>query len=89
MAKRNIKTASLDDLDTMYERGELFHDPKAPIEPNVGSWAKAKVVVPKSKKSVHLRIDIDVLEFFKHEGKGHLTRMNAVLRQYMEAHRSQ
>ena len=89
MAKKNIKTASLDDLDVMYERGELIHDPKAPIEPDIGSWDEAKIVMPSSKKSVHLRVDADVLEFFKHEGKGHLTRMNAVLRRYMEAHQSQ
>ncbi len=88
MARKNIKSASLDELDAMFERGELFHNPEAPINPDIGSWAKAKVVAPISKKSVHLRVDADVLEFFKNNGKGHLTRMNAVLRQYMEVHNS-
>jgi uncharacterized protein (DUF4415 family) len=37
--------------------------------------------------SVHLRVDRYVLEWFKGQGKGHLTRMNAVLRAYYEAHR--
>jgi uncharacterized protein (DUF4415 family) len=41
----------------------------------------------KGKTSVHLRVDTDVLEWFKHQGKGHLTRMNAVLRPYMETRR--
>jgi hypothetical protein len=33
-----------------------------------------------------LRVDTDVLAWFKAQGRGHLTRMNAVLRAYMEAH---
>ena len=40
-----------------------------------------------NKKSVHLRVDPEVLDFFKSEGKGHLTRMNAVLRSYVRNHR--
>lgn len=44
----------------------------------------ARLVMPaKSKTSVSLRVDQDVLDFFKSEGKGHLSRMNAVLRAYM------
>jgi uncharacterized protein (DUF4415 family) len=31
------------------------------------------------------RLDSDVAEWFKARGKGHLTRMNAVLRAYVEA----
>jgi len=33
------------------------------------------------KTSVHLRVDTDVLDWFKAQGRGHLTRMNAVLRE--------
>jgi len=32
-----------------------------------------------------LRVDSDVLEWFRAQGKGHLTRMNAVLRSYVAA----
>ena len=39
------------------------------------------------KASVHLRLDQDVLDWFKAQGKGHLTRMNAVLRAYFESQR--
>jgi len=42
------------------------------------------VVLPAGKTSVHLRLDNDVVEWFRSHGKGHLTRMNAVLRAYME-----
>ena len=37
------------------------------------------------RASVHLRVDSDVLEWFRAQGKGHLTRMNAVLRSYVAA----
>lgn len=61
----------------------------APAGPSLGAdfWRRAKVIHPEPKTSVHLRIDTDVLNFFKKQGKGHLTRMNAVLRSYVEAHR--
>ena len=41
----------------------------------------------RNKTSIHLRVDPDVLEWFKSQGKGHLTKMNAVLRAYYEAHK--
>lgn len=48
-------------------------------------WKRARVVVPRGKTSVHLRIDSDVFDWFKRQGEGHLTRMNAVLRAYVDA----
>src|SRR6266852_840412 len=50
-------------------------------------WKRARVVVPPGKTSVHLRVDSDVFEWFKKQGDGHLTHMNAVLRSYVDAHR--
>lgn len=50
-------------------------------------WRRAKLVLPEAKKSVHLRVDADVLDWFRAQGKGHLTRMNAVLRSFYEAHK--
>lgn len=47
----------------------------------------ARAVVPPRKASVHVRVDSNVLDWFRSQGKGYLTRMNAVLRSYMEAHR--
>jgi uncharacterized protein (DUF4415 family) len=48
-------------------------------------WKSAQVVVPPGKTSVHLRLDSDVVEWFQSNDKGLLTRMNAVLRAYVEA----
>jgi len=51
-------------------------------------WQSARVVMPQhNKASVHLRLDADVLEWFREQGRGHLSRMNAVLRSFMDAHK--
>ncbi|MBS0365927.1 MAG: BrnA antitoxin family protein [Proteobacteria bacterium] len=42
-----------------------------------------KVVPP--KMSVSLRIDADVLEWFRSQGGGYQTRINAILRAYWDA----
>ena len=84
-----IKKASLDEIKKMKERGELQQKAASPGELDLGPefWAEAEIVEPQPKKSVHLRVDTDVLEFFKAQGKGHLTRMNAVLRAYVQSQR--
>ncbi len=47
---------------------------------------KEIVTLPHKKDSVTLRIDHDVLEFFKHQGRGYQTLINAVLKTYAYAH---
>ena len=49
-------------------------------------WARATVTRP-GKVAVGLRLDDDVLHWFKARGKGYQTRINAVLRRYIEAQR--
>ena len=46
-------------------------------------WSKADLVVPPRKKPISIRVDEDVLEFFKEQGLGYQRRINAVLRAYM------
>ena len=41
--------------------------------------------MPPAKAAISLRLDTDVLAFFKAQGRGYQTRINAVLRRYMEA----
>ena len=48
-------------------------------------WTKATVVMPPTKAAISLRLDTDVLAWFKAQGRGYQTRINAVLRSYMEA----
>ena len=47
-------------------------------------WSRAVVVVPRKKRAISIRLDEDVVDFFKSQGKGYQTRMNAVLRHFME-----
>ena len=48
-------------------------------------WKEAKVVYPKTKQVVTMRLDADLLEWFRQEN-GYQTRINAILRAYMKAH---
>lgn len=50
-------------------------------------WMKAVDRMPDTKKQITLRIDSDVIDFFKHSGKRYQTRINAVLRAYVDAHK--
>ncbi len=50
-------------------------------------WEKAEVRLPETKKGVYIRLDGDVLDWLKSQGKGYQTRINAILRAYYEAHR--
>lgn len=51
-------------------------------------WSKAQLVIPVKKRAISIRIDSDVLAYFKHEGAGYQRRMNAVLRSYVEQKRN-
>jgi uncharacterized protein (DUF4415 family) len=47
-------------------------------------WSEAVLVIPPKKKAISIRVDEDVLDFFKQQGTGYQRRINAVLRSYME-----
>lgn len=49
-------------------------------------FKKAMVNLPKKKDLLTLRVDHNILEFFKEKGKGYQTLINAVLKAYVEAH---
>jgi uncharacterized protein (DUF4415 family) len=50
-------------------------------------WNALKVDWPQAKQAISLRIDQDVLEWFRGGGAGYQTRMNAVLRAFVESQR--
>jgi uncharacterized protein (DUF4415 family) len=50
-------------------------------------WSRAAIALPAKKKAISIRVDEDVLEFFKTGGAGYQRRINAVLRSYMEQKR--
>jgi uncharacterized protein (DUF4415 family) len=47
-------------------------------------WSDAVLVDPPKKTAISIRVDDDVLDFFKKEGAGYQRRINAVLRFYVE-----
>jgi uncharacterized protein (DUF4415 family) len=47
-------------------------------------WASAQVVEPVTKQPISLRVDKDVLDWFKAQGPRYQSRINAVLRSYMD-----
>ena len=81
---------------TDIERLKSIRDADIVIEKNAPAWtpdmfARAMVrkgLEPVPKKSLlSLRIDADVLEWFRSQGRGYQSRMNALLRAYMKAHK--
>jgi len=79
----------LDALDAItdedIERAVVEDPDAAPLRP-AEWWAEAELVPPR-KMPVSLRLDPDILAFFKSQGPGYQTRINAVLRHYMDATR--
>ena len=47
-------------------------------------WADAVVELPNKKQLISIRIDSDILAYFRSKGKGYQSRINAVLRTYVD-----
>lgn len=71
---RRVEKLTDEHIDTsdMPELGEDF-------------FARAELHVPQ-KQAVTMRLDVDVLNWFKAQGQGYQTRINKLLRAYMLAH---
>ena len=97
LSGENIKRYTEDELRAMQERGEsqtdmarvlakseaelerdIAEDPDDTLDP----WWETAVAVPAMKKLLSLRVDADVVEWFREQGPVYQTRMNAVLRAY-------
>ena len=97
MKEKNITVVSRDDPlkgKTNWARLRKLTD--AEIEASIASdpdwsddfdWSEAVLVIPPKKKAISIRVDEDVLDYFKHEGAGYQRRMNAVLRSYVQQKR--
>jgi uncharacterized protein (DUF4415 family) len=91
MKKSRTLNRSLTDwarLDALDENIDMSDIPE--ITPEM--FAKAVVrrgLKPVTKKAqVTLRVDNDVLTWFKTQGRGYQTRINTLLRAYMDAHKT-
>ncbi len=96
---RIVRYESLDDMPPPKPLSKAFRemsdeeverraaaDPDAGVIPR-GFWDKATVRMPQTKQQITLRLDRDVIAWFKRTGKGYQSRMGAVLRSYMAAKR--
>jgi uncharacterized protein (DUF4415 family) len=54
-------------------------------QPKRTDWVNLKVAWPQPKQAISLRIDQDILTWFRDRGPGYQTRMNAVLRAFVDA----
>jgi uncharacterized protein (DUF4415 family) len=81
---RNMKQRSMTDwkrIDAMRDEDIDFSD-----IPEQGPEFFANAILwPGTKQQITLRLDPDVLKFFRKQGRGYQTTINAVLRKYMEA----
>lgn len=90
MNERRIERRTLDELLEMKKRGELATDlpggePGEELPEDF--WDDAVLVPPRTVLTpVHLNLEPEVFAFFKAQGKGHITRMQNVLKAYMKAH---
>jgi len=50
-----------------------------------GFWDSAHLIVPTAQVSLAVRFDSDVVDWFKKQGPGYQTRMNAALRTYIKS----
>ena len=64
-------------------RAAVKTDPEA-RPTDVEFWKQANIVLPQAKQTVTIRLDADLLGWLRRQ-KGYQTRINAVLRTYMEA----
>jgi uncharacterized protein (DUF4415 family) len=89
----NEPTSSKSQTD--WQRLDLMSDEDLDLSdcPEITPEMFAKAIVrrgglptKKAKAQVTLRVDTDVLNWFKSQGKGYQTQINQLLRAYMEAH---
>jgi uncharacterized protein (DUF4415 family) len=48
-------------------------------------WKTAKLSMPEAKTRLTIRVDHDIVKWLKKAGSGYQTRINAILRSYMNA----
>lgn len=78
--KRLTAVAAMSDTDIDYS------DIPRQIQPL--QWTRPSALIPgENKQQITLRLDADVVSFFKGTGKRYQSRINAALREYIKAHR--
>lgn len=67
------------------EANRLAEEENGPLPEN---WASTvEIGIPRPKQGVHIRLDADVLAWFRSQGPGYQTRINSVLKAFVRARR--
>jgi uncharacterized protein (DUF4415 family) len=85
--RRKGKTdwAAVDALTDGEIKAAIAKDPDAvPLD---FDWSEAELVPPLRKTAISIRLDPDILDYFKRGGAGYQRRINQVLRTYVEQKR--
>jgi uncharacterized protein (DUF4415 family) len=82
-----MKKASKTDWKRLSEMDDSAIDTSDIAALDESFFHQAELRTP-SKQPVTLRLDADVLTWFKEGGQGYQTRINQLLRRYMESHQS-
>lgn len=88
LSRRQTDWTRVDKLTDSQVRRAIRSDPDAAPELDAAWFKRAKLVSPQPKQAVSIRLDRDVMEWFRKQGRGYQTRINAVLRSYVEAYTS-
>ena len=81
----NIGRKRLNEINLIKEKNIDYSDiPELDKE----FWDNAMQVYTREKKAISIRLDQDIIDFFKKEGRGYQSKFNSVLRSYIEAHHS-
>jgi uncharacterized protein (DUF4415 family) len=81
--KDETDTARIDAMTNDDIARSAADDPDAP--PVDIDWTQARLSLPPGKDTVTLRLDRDVLDWLRAQGKGYQTRINQVLRAWYES----
>jgi len=84
--KQKVIYSDLKRIDNMTD-DDIDYSDNPPLSEEF--WKNAKLVLPKNKTPITIRLDNDVLNFFKSKGKGYQTMINAVLKSYIAGHKEQ
>ncbi len=82
--KRTVKKSKTD-WDKLDRKKDSEIDTSDVPEPGKSFFKKAVLQLPKPKKMVSIRLDEDVLSWYKKQGKGYQTKINEILKMYMRA----
>jgi uncharacterized protein (DUF4415 family) len=85
MKKKLISKKSLTDFNRLKNMKDSEIDTSDIPSLDKVFFKNAKLRLPESKSLITIRIDSDVLKWLKSQGRGYQTKINAILKTYMES----